>query len=171
MNIITEEQLWVLKLINSTRDDVLKNKLLELDDPTEERIMAKVRSYGNATFNQSSLAGTKRALKSNQPTKFTGECGSCKLVGHKSNECKGRISGRLKCKKCSEMNRPAKGHLAGAFLCPLRRRDRERSQSNDKTKPAKRNDRKSNKTANKKDEGSSSESSPPPEGDRQASPV
>ena len=108
MNIITEEQLWVLKLINSTRDEVLKSKLLELDDPTEEGIMAKVRSYENATFNQSSLAGTQRALKSNQPTKFSGECGSCKLVGHKSKECKGRIAGRLKCKKCAEMNRPAR---------------------------------------------------------------
>ena len=88
MNIIEPEQLWILKLTSSVTDEKLKEKLLELNDPTEEKIVAIARAYENSKLNLLALPKEQLSLKTGAGQPFNGVCGACGIKGHKSRECK-----------------------------------------------------------------------------------
>ena len=98
MNLIDKDQLWILKLTSSVTDEKLKEKLLELNDPTEEKIVAVARAYENSKLNLSSLPKEQVTLRTGAEVPFKGSCGTCGIKGHKSRECKKKH--KLTCKRC-----------------------------------------------------------------------
>ena len=156
MNTIEPDQLWVLKLTSSVTDEKLKEKLLELNDPDEEKIVAVARAYENSKLNLSSLPKDHVSRRAGAEASFKGNCGACGMKGHKSRDC--RKKHKLVCKKCK-----GKGHSEGTFLCPIERKKREGSESDKRTKSPKRGNQKSNKSV--ADATSEDDSSTPPESD------